>query len=258
MASEDVVLVDLQGDPSPFPIPWRVSVMVFFMSWGEYIIYNFLPAVAIALFFLVVAWICAKFILLLLTRAGCRPRDADAVAFAFTFLIVLYGTFMTLTMLGINYQIVVWSLGLGTAAVSYTCATLLSNLFSGICNKYYNIVETNYCIRVGREQGVVEECGMLCFLLWNGEIREHTYLPNSCIFNGGGITYLNKEDSIKVAGPNRIVNLFGSDETSVHWSQHSVSPIYQAGLNQAKRRATKNNTKINTSAATKTPEIVVY
>lgn len=222
MTSPEVLLVDLQGDPSPFPIPWRVSVMMFFMTWGEYILYNLLPAVAIALFFLVVAWITAKFILLLLTRAGVRPREADAVAFAFTAVIILYGCFMTLSFLGINYQLIIYSMGLGTMAVSYTCATTLINLFSGILNKYYDIVETNYCIEVNGKRGVVEECGLLVFLLWNYDTRHHIYIPNSAIFNGS-VTYLNKEESRTVAGPDRIVNVYATPYNSVIWKQHEMA-----------------------------------
>lgn len=187
----------------PLNIPWKVSVMMYFSTLADVILYRWLPALAVSLIFFLLTWAVPRLLATIMRRIGFRSHHASLTAKAFRFILLLFGMYRVLRIMGFDPNYILTFFGLTSLALSWAMSPILRNYFAGFIIEWRDLVETDYCIEVNGVRGIVESCDTLNFVIYNYHTGRRIDIPNSIVLDSC-IQILNPEESAQVTGPGRI------------------------------------------------------
>lgn len=189
----------MSTEPELMSIPMRVTVYMFFEMLGETIVHEWLPAAAVLIITLVIAWLVPNAISTVITRLGIRPHYVKLISTLIHFGLIVFSLYCTLHVLGFNLLEVLLTFGISSLGFSIALSPILSDYFAGIQIELYDIVEPRSVIQIGGIQGLVIETGRVNVVLYNAESDRFYVVPNRTVISTE-ITYLPRAEAEKVAG----------------------------------------------------------
>lgn len=162
-------------------VPATVSIYGAFHTFGQAVVYQWLPALATGLFFFFLQWLLTNLVEAALRKLGVSRHYARSYAEVIRMLTIAAGIFYFLVALGFNPTEVLLPLGVVSLSLGYAAGPILSNYFTGITCYLFSQLHVGVAYEIAGVKGILVDIGRLQLVLVVNNIGRVVYIPNTTV-----------------------------------------------------------------------------